>query len=156
MHLLLLLRLKLTPLKRGRKGHPKKIPSQNRSLSLSRSLRPTGRRGKPSPSMVTTRFLLPLSLFHLLLSTLLLLRLQPLSTSLILLPSSSMSLFSQLHLYSLPLSIMFLPTLSLSLSPQPFPLYLHLNLSLPLNLSLLQHLNRLHLLPNPLPLPQSP
>merc|ERR1719460_2413189 len=125
-HLLLLLRLQPTPPKRGREGHLKKSLSQNRSLSLSRSLRVTGRRGSLSPSMVTTRSLLLLSSFHLLLSTLLLLQLQPLSTSLNLLPSSTMS---QLHLFSLPLSIMFLPTLSLSLSPQPFPLYLHLNLS---------------------------
>merc|ERR1719158_1222019 len=104
--------------------------------------------------MVTMRSLLLLSSFRLLLSTLLLWQLQPPSTSLNLLPSSTIPLFTQLHLYSLPFP-MFLSTPSLFLNPQPFPSSLHLNLSLPLNLSLHQRLSQLHLLPNPLPLPQS-
>merc|ERR550525_1753011 len=57
-HLPLLLRLQLTPLRRGRGGHPKKSLSQPQSLnpSPSPSLRrsQTGRRGRPSPSMATT------------------------------------------------------------------------------------------------------
>merc|ERR1712158_243483 len=125
-HLLLLLRLKLTPLRRGRKGHPKKILNQPRSLSLSLSPspRPRGKRGRPSPSMVTMRSLLLLCSFHL--------------------PLSTLPLFTQLHLYSLPFP-MFLPTPSLSLNPQPFPSSLHPNLSSPLNLSLHQRLSQLHL-----------
>merc|ERR1712088_858099 len=152
--LLLLLRLQLMPLRRGRKGHLKRSLSQPRSLSLSRSPRPTGRRGRLSPLMVTMRSLLLLSSFHLLLSTLLLLQFQPPCTSLNLLPSSTMPLFTQLHSYSLPFP-MFLPTPSPPLNPQPFPLFLHLNQSLLLNLSLHQHHSQLHLLQNPLPLPRS-
>merc|ERR1712088_907468 len=56
--LLLLLRLQLMPLRRGRKGHLKRSLSQPRSLSLSRSPRPTGKRGRLSPLMVTMRPLL--------------------------------------------------------------------------------------------------
>merc|ERR1712088_742684 len=123
-HLPLLLRLQLTPLRRGRGGHPKKSLSQPQSLnpSPSPSLRrsQTGRRGRPSPSMATTRSLLLLSCF------LLLSMFPPLS------PSLNQQLFPLfLHLNpSLPLN----PSLLQHLNRLPLP---QSRLGLPKNSSVL-------------------